>query len=277
VDTCIFLHVEKAPLFAVVVPHANCTAKNLNLRLVALIILDFLVPVLHINSPYHTTMMQEIEYTLSASPEDLWGSTMVDAPSTWRHHDDIVDDGFLNLEEEHDDFDEVDTSMDLFMIEDDDDCEKPYPESTIISLDYPNIIMDFDQEETDCDDDNSLFDDMVMTPLPKPRPTLSLSSDLGIPRLISPMAEGGRKSPSDVQEQYMTTLQKLAASMQRSEMTRKELLRHQTADKQGHQRLLQSGAPESRIQLWSFIEAHGNSSISSTDSGVGMPALSCRS
>jgi hypothetical protein len=224
-------------------------------------------------------MMQEIEYTLSTSPEDLWGSTMV-APSTWGNDVDIVDDGFLNLEEEHDDLDEVDTSMDLFMIEDDEDgCDKPYPEATITSLDYPNIIMDFDQDDTDCADDNSLFDDMVLTPIPKPRPTLSLSSDLGIPRLISPMEEGGRKSPSDVQEQYMNTLQKLAASMQRSEMTRKELLRHRTADKQGHQTLLQSGAPESRIQLWSFIEAHGNSSISSsnTDKDVGMPAVPCRS
>ena len=119
--------------------------------------------------------------------------------------------------------------------------------------------------------------------LTPPKPIKPSLQDM-IPRMVSPdlprqttvQQSGMPSSPDNLQELYMNSLRKLAASMKRSEITRKEILRQRQHLEDVHSSLLNpnegfvsnsntkgffQGSPtmdsaESRNQVWSFLKSH---------------------
>lgn len=102
-------------------------------------------------------------------------------------------------------------------------------------------------------------------PLTPPTYKNSYLGDL--PAMVSPdrsVSSEHSISEDELREQYNCTLRKLADSMRRSEATRFELLRQQETSR-GSTPSPAAKSPndvfmstESRSQLWTFINAHGN-------------------
>jgi hypothetical protein len=91
-------------------------------------------------------------------------------------------------------------------------------------------------------------------------PTMKTTYQGNLPPLVSPDMYSSRDSNNcspvsvELQQDYDQTLEKLAASMMRSEASRQEI--HRQRQQVGEQSLEFAIRQESRNKVWSFIEAH---------------------
>jgi hypothetical protein len=141
---------------------------------------------------------------------------------------------------------------------------------------FDDLLMMWDGDGLDDDDDSPrpgvYEDDLEMclhddvqpvqtsrcTPITPPSTRITYQGNL--PPMVSPDVYSSRDSDNcspvsvELQQDYDQTLEKLAASMMRSEASRQEIQRQR--QQVGEQSLDFATRQESRNKVWSFIEAH---------------------